>query len=233
MPPTTLPLPHQLLLLALRDEKGTLAFASNVRYGLGGAILAELLLQGRVAVEPGDKKGKKKILVVKDPTPTGDPLLDEALRRVQEAKRRASVRTWVSRFARLKDLHHRLARTLCQQGILREKEDRVLGLFKRRIYPELNPKPERALKERLRRAIFEDGARVDPRLTILISLAHSTRVLEAVFPKKELKARRKRIEAIDNGDLVGKAAKEAIEAMHTAVIAAVAVTTVAAAASGR
>ena len=48
-----LPLYEELMLLALRDEKGTLeSKAGMYGYALGGAILSELLLSGRVTVDP-------------------------------------------------------------------------------------------------------------------------------------------------------------------------------------
>jgi len=51
-----------------------------------------------------------------------------------------------------------------------------------------------------------------------VSLAHNTELLKATFDKKELKSRKKRIKQIVDGEITGKAAKEAIDAMHAAVM---------------
>ena len=53
---TPLYLHEEIMLLALRDEEGTVEFGSMYGYALGGAILAELLLAGRISVEEGKRK---------------------------------------------------------------------------------------------------------------------------------------------------------------------------------
>ncbi len=209
---------EEIMLLALRDEEGTVEFGSMYGYALGGALLAELLLAGRISVE----EGKRKLVNVVSDEPVGQPLVDQCLLQIASAKRRAVVQTWVQRFSAIKNLHHRIAQGLCERGILRAAEDKVLLIFRRQIYPEINPQPERRLIERLRKAIFTDQDRVDPRTTILISLANGANLLRIPFDRKDLKKRRQRIEQLTNGELMGKAASEAIQAAQAAVtIAAV------------
>lgn len=128
---------------------------------------------------------------------------------------------WVSRFARVKKLKHKIAEQLCKRGILRSGEDDVLLVFSRKIYPEINPEPERQIMDRLRDAIFTDTDQVEPRTVVLLSLAKSTNVLKVNFDKKKLKSRKDRIERIINGEVTGKATKEAIEAMQAAVVVAI------------
>jgi len=208
---------EEVMLLALKDEEGTIASGTNYQYALAGAILAELLLKEKIAVE---EQKKKKYAVLKDPTPLGDPVIDECLKKVIQAKRKQQLQTWVSRFSSLKNLKHRTARKLVERGIIRADEDKVLWLFTRKIYPEVDPEPERKMVERMRNAIFTDQEDIDPWTVVLISLADSTGLLKVVFDKKELKSRKKRIEQIVNGELTGKATKEAIQAMQAAVFVA-------------
>jgi len=203
------------MLLALRDEQGTIASGTMYQYAIGAAVLAELLLNKRIAV--GESRRKKLVNLVSS-QPFGEALIDQCLEKISNAKRRASLQTWVSRFASVKNLKHRVARQLCERGILRADEDKILLLFTRKIYPEVNPEPERKLIERLRQAIFTDSKDVDPRTVVLVSLANSTGLLKVVFDKKELKGRKARIEEIINGEITGKAAKEAIQAMQAAVM---------------
>jgi Golgi phosphoprotein 3 len=201
--------------LALRDEQGTIAtgFPEQV---VAGAILAELLLEGRIAVEDT----RKKLVNVLDSKPTGDPIIDECLEKMSTAKRRASLQTWVSRLAGMKNLRHKAALQLCDRRILRADQDKVLFVFKRRIYPEINPVPEKKIIDRLRDAIYNDHAKLDPRTVVLISLANGSDMLRQTFGRKEIKARKKRIEQIENGELTGKATKEVIAACQTALIVA-------------
>jgi hypothetical protein len=213
----TLFLHEEILLLALRDEEGTIASGTLYQYAIGAALLAELLLSKRIEVE---QSGKRKLVNLVSPSPLGEPLIDQCLEKVISAKRRAVLQTWVSRFAGVKNLKHRVARQLCRRGILRADEDKVLLIFTRKIYPEVNPEPEKELIERLRYAIFTDAGDVDPRTVVLLSLANSTGLLKVVFDKKNLKGRKARIKQIVNGEITGKAATEAIQAMQAAVMVA-------------
>jgi len=214
----TLFLHEEILLLALRDEEGTIASGTMYQYAIGAALLAELLLSKRVEVE---QTGKRKLVNFVSTSPLGEPLIDQCLEKVINAKRRAVLQTWVSRFAGIKNLKHRVAQQLCRRGILRADEDKVLLLFTRKIYPEVNTGPERELIRRLEHAIFTDTRDIDPRTVVLLSLANSTGLLKVVFDKKKLKGRKARIKQIVDGEITGKAATEAIQAMQAAVMVAV------------
>lgn len=217
--PDALRLHHELLLLALTDRKGTIAGgASMYGFAIGGALLAELLLGQHVRVV---RRGKKELLEPAPGTrPTGDPLLDECLNRVRTAKRRGTAATWVSRFGHIKQLKHRVARDLCRRGVLRADEDKILGLFRRKTYPELDPKPERELIERLRAVVFGPARDADPRTLVLAALAHTSGLLNVVFDKGDLKRRKEHLQSLVNGELTGVAAKEAIEAFRATMMVA-------------
>ena len=214
---------EEILLLALRDQEGTIAQAGSMyQYAIGAAVPAELLLSQRIAV---DQTSRRKLVDLVDSTPFGEPLLDHCLEKIVTAKRRAALQTWGTRFAGVKNLKHIVAQELCKKGILRADEDKVLMIFTRKIYPEVNPEPELELIERLRQAIFTDTSDIDPRTVVLISLANASGLLRIVFDRKKLKSRKKRIEQIVNGELTGKAARDAIQAMQAAVMVAVIVPT--------
>ena len=114
---------------------------------------------------------------------------------------------------------------MCRHGILRSDEDKVLLIFSRKIYPEINPEPERRIMNRLKKTIFTDTKNVEPRTAVLLSLAKSADVLKVNFDKKELKARKDRIERIIDGEVTGKATKKAIEAMQAVVMMTIITTT--------
>ena len=78
-----------MMLLALKDQEGTVA-ADGVgfAFSLGGSLLAELMLLGKVEIE---EVKKKKFVNLKDSVPVGDPLLDECLGKLRTAKKRAQV----------------------------------------------------------------------------------------------------------------------------------------------
>lgn len=206
---------EKVFLLALRDKEGTVFSSVNYRHAVAGAMLAELMLRKFVSVEV---KGKRKFLKLENQKSTGDEMLDECMLKIKKAKRRASLQTWVHRFTSIKGLKNRTARQLCRKGILNEKEKKVLFIFKQNIYPEVNPKPEKALLEKMEKAIFGTSKNFEPELVILISLCDAVHLLEKIFDRKKVKAQKKRIKAITSGEIVGKATQEAIEAMQAAIM---------------
>jgi len=214
--PEPLLLHEEILLLALRDTEGTFAAGGWHRYALGGAILAELLLAGRIRENPA---GRKKLVEALSPKPLGEPLLDEGLERIRAARRPASLATWVERFAGWKELPHRIAARLCERGILRGDERRILLLFHQRIYPEVKPEPERRLIDRLNRALFGPGTNLEPRTLALVSLAYRAGLLRHTFDKRALRRQRTRIEALIEGEPAGRAVKEAVRNAQAAAAA--------------
>lgn len=208
---------EEILLLALRDEKGTTHFGINYQFAMAGAIVAELLLEKYIKVEIS---GKKKFLKSTNSKPTGDAILDECIEKLNIAKRRAQVGIWVQRFSNLKRLKHRAAENLCKKGILKMEEDKVLLFFSRKVYPEINHKPEKQILDKLYQAIFTDKNDIDAETVILVSICNSTGMLKPLFDKHRLKERNNRIKEITSGNIVGQATKEAIEAMQAAVMVA-------------
>jgi Golgi phosphoprotein 3 len=212
----SLSLPEEILLLALHDEKGSTGVESMYQYAIGGAILAELLMRNRVRLDSSQKRTVHLVTA----KPLGDPLLDECLGRLSAARRPAAAQTWVSRFAGIKRLKHRLAERLCERGILRPDEDKVMLVFSRRTYPQIDPQPEQAVVQRLRQAIFTDSRHLEPRTVVLVALADSAGLLRNVFGKKELRNRKQRIAGIVQGEATAEATREAIEAIQAAVMVA-------------
>ncbi len=217
-----LKLHEEILMLALRDEKGTVeSRAGMYQYAIGGALLSELLLAGCIDVE----QTKKKLVNLVRSERLYDPILEECLELVASAKRRRSAAGWVARFAQIKRLRHRVAERLCRRGILQD-EDKVLLIFKRKVYPTIDAGPERRVIQRLRRAVFQESKTLEPRTGILVALAHGAGLLGVHFDRKELKQRKRRLEQITNGDLIGGATREAVQAAQAAAAAAITAATV-------
>lgn len=203
---------HEVTLLALKDEKGTVESGAYILPAIGAAILSELLLSGRVEIE---SEGKKSFTRVVSTEVLGDDLLDECLQRIHASKKRHKLQTWVTRFSNTKNLRHRVALDLCARGVLRASQDKVMFVFKRRIYPEIHPKPEREIVARLKKAIFGAGP-VDPRTVALVAIAQAANLLKNAVDRKRLKDRKERIKRITSGEATGRAAKDVIEAAQAA-----------------
>jgi len=207
---------EQLLLLALREKQGTVeSKAAMHAFALGGAILAELVLAGRIQID----EDKKQLVGLADGSPLEEPILDEALSLIAAAKRRRRASDWVFRLANLKELRHRIAAQLCQRGILQDSQDKILLIFTRKLYPEIDPQPEQQLVEQLRQAIFEEHEEVASRTAIVLALAHVTGMLGIHFNRKELKQRKQRIERVTSEEALGAATKAAVDSAQAAMFA--------------
>ena len=66
--------------------------------GLRGCVLVELALRGRIALEKTGLRrrslGNRKVVCVSE-TPTGDTLLDEALKHIKDTKPLETTQTWI------------------------------------------------------------------------------------------------------------------------------------------
>ena len=219
-----LSLHQEVMLLSLRDEKGT-SVGGFYQYALAGAMLSELLIQQRIICNDD----KQQTVAVISEEPLGDELLDELARMILESKKARGLQHWVNQAASIKDLHHRLAQQLCKMGILKHEQDKVLWIFTRQVYPEIDPTCENEIRNRMGEIMFHDDVKPDHRTAILIALASHAGLLSWNFDKALLKEHRKRIDQIANGELLAAGAtKGAIEAMQAAIIAATTAATVAA-----
>lgn len=208
---------QQLMLLLLKDEEGTILSGVFYQQALAGAFIADLLLSRHIEIVT---ERRAKYINLLSSTPMGDDLLDECIDRIQSAKRRANLRTWISRFSSLKHLKHRAAASLCRRGILRMEEDTILLLFKRKIYPEINPIPEKEIINRLEAAIFTDTNDITAETVVLLAICDSADILKKLFDKKKLKAKKERIKQIVNGEIIGQATREVIESVQAAIMVA-------------
>lgn len=213
-------LAEDLLLLLTEDDTGKLAAPSTeVDVALGGALLVELTLMQRVDVAT-DERVREGRLVVRDPDPTGDGLLDKALTIVgqKEGKKPQGVVARLGKRTRV-----RLYERLVAGGVLRAEEDRILGIFPTHRWPSKDAAHESSVRAGLVRALRE-GATADARTGALISLLLALKAVHKVvdpasvgLSKKELNANAKRIA---EGDWAAKVVRQAIDSMNAAVIAA-------------
>jgi hypothetical protein len=155
------------LLLLTDDETGQLnASGTEVDVALGGALLAELAWTGRVDVAGSDERVREGRLVVRDPGPTGDSLLDEALAGVaqQEGKKPQSVVGRLGKRTRVR-LYERLA----EGGVVRAAEGRVIGIFPSHRWPAEDTAYEASVRAGLAAAL-RNGTTTDARTCALVSL---------------------------------------------------------------
>jgi hypothetical protein len=210
------PLCEKLLLLLL-DRDGKLVSGSATGYLLAGALLADLVLRGRVDMAGQGDPVKPGRVLVRSPVPTGDSLLDDALDRVQrkQGDRPSSVIGPLSKGTRRAVLER-----LITAGTIREASRNVLGLFPIRSWPSVDRRPA----ERARHAVHdvvEHGMRPGPETAVLISLLLAGGVLHKVQPTTDRKAQKQRAEQLAQTDWASTATLKALRHIAGAVSEAV------------
>jgi hypothetical protein len=204
-------LPEELVLLAYADDGSTELDRSTLDYGLGGALLLELTLAGRI--ESVDGK-----VVVRDPSPTGDPLVDDALQQIVAVSRDRGPGHWVSRLSR--GVRQRVLDRLVADGILLRQEDKVLWVFPRTRFPAaggVEAPVEIESRQRLWAAVAGSGP-VEPRTAALCALAAATGLDRRIFDRLPRSQAKVRLAEIGEGIWAAAAVRKVIEEVQAAVV---------------
>lgn len=190
---------EEVLLLGLKDKEGYTSFWNDsISSGLRGCILIELGLRGRVELEKAGMRRKgllsRKVLV-KSETPTGDVLLDEALKHMKDTDPPETVQSWIEYLSgetwnplklryQLKNVRERLAKNLVEKGVLTTEKQNFL-LFDMTTHPLTDNVAKSRLVKKVQDAVLgkwvNDAQRMDKRLLSLLLLAHASDVLENAF----------------------------------------------------
>src|SRR5690606_4267642 len=160
------------LLLTLDDVTGKAVVDASYREQVAaGALLVELALLRRADLAGDGDGGRVGRIVVRDPSPTGNVLLDEALG-VVRAREGSRPKALVAPLARLKPAARAIA-SLAERGVLRREEGRVLGIFPTTRWPAADTRHEDAVRADLRRVLVEGGD-PDERTAALVAVLSAT-----------------------------------------------------------
>lgn len=196
---TRLTLMEEVLLLGLKDREGYTSFWNDcISSGLRGCMLVELALRGRLQLEACGVRRKSLLarkVICKSDAPTGDVLLDEALKHIKETQPPESVQSWIELLSgetwnplklhyQLRNVRERLAKNLVEKGVLTTEKQNFL-LFDMTTHPLTNSTIKQRLVKKVQDSVLEkwinDPHRMDKRVLALILLAHSSDVLENAF----------------------------------------------------
>ncbi|KAK2871390.1 hypothetical protein Q8A67_023917 [Cirrhinus molitorella] len=196
---TRLTLMEEVLLLGLKDREGYTSFWNDcISSGLRGCMLIELAIRGRLQLEASGMRRKSLLtrkVICKSDAPTGDMLLDEALKHVKETQPPETVQSWIELLSgetwnplklhyQLRNVRERLAKNLVEKGVLTTEKQNFL-LFDMTTHPLTNNTIKQRLVRKVQEAVLEkwvnDPQRMDKRLLALLFLAHSSDVLENAF----------------------------------------------------
>ena len=207
---------EDLVLLTLQQGGGRLTAPNVTGVGLMGAELVRLAASGRVDIDSGR-------IQVLDPAPTGDAEADAALASLAAQQRPPRAKAWCSRPRRgICDAY--LTRLAAAGAIIAQEQTR-LGFIRVRRWQVTDPARAQAARARLD-AIARGTGEVDLAQAAFGGLAHAIGLSGSLYPGKDGRAARKRLEAVADGGVTaepaGHAAPHAVHAAsHAAVSAAV------------
>lgn len=207
---------EELLLLLVNDEGKDESWGTYRGYGLAGAVLADLVVAGRLELDAA----KDPRMTIVDVSSMGHPVLDVGLAALEgrDGKRLSSMISG----GRLKP-EGAIAQSLADAGVVRIEEKRMLGMVPAR-YPVLDPAPEQATRRRIASVLRGSTPPTEADLAILGILEGLSVTKKVIGPDTELdtrqlKARVKEL-AADNpsGTAVGRSVQSMAAAMTTAAI---------------
>ncbi len=197
--------PEEIMLMILEDEDGKILHVPelSMRCVLSGAVLMELALQNKIDTD-------LKRLVVVDPTPTGDEMLDPTLAMIVQSEGDYNAKFWVEKCALNADEIKKLAlNRLVSKKILEKVDDKFLWVFSTRRYPLIDGKAEQEVKIRIMDLLFSDKL-PDPRDIVIISLVEASGIFKHILSESEHKRSLNRIKQIRNMDLLGRAVTNSV-----------------------
>lgn len=227
-------LAEDLLLLVTDDASGRLsAPAEQVDAGLGGANLVELTLRNKVDLTGEQDPGKRGRIIVRDPSPAGDAVLDAALQILiaRQGRKPSKVIKPLS-----KNLRRTLYQRLADRGVVRAERGKILGVFPTRRWPAHDASEEAEVRRLMTQALVQQVV-PDTRTATLIALVHAVWRLDKIvdarqhgLSKRELRAR---AAAIAKGNWASEAVRKAIQEMMEAAFVAIGAATTSSAGSRR
>jgi hypothetical protein len=212
---------EDLLLLVTDDASGRLsALVAAVDAGLGGANLVELTLRGKVDLTGGQDQGRPGRIVVRDPSPAGDAVLDAALE-IVIARQGQKPSTVIGPLS--KNLRRTLYQRLADSGVVRAERGKILGVFPAQRWPAQDASHETEVRRLMTQALVQQEA-PDTRTAALIALVHAVGCEDKIVDPRQYglsrRELRRRAKEIAKGNWASEAVRKAIEEMMAAVMAA-------------
>ena len=127
-----------------------------------------------------------------------------------EGASRHDARYWVEYVAQYAyEIRARALDRLVEAGVLQQRDDRFLWVFRARRYPIIDGKVDREVKLRIMGVLFSDEI-PDPRDIVIIALADVCGLFRELLSKRELERAAARINQVRKLDLIGQAVSQAV-----------------------
>ncbi len=210
---------EELLVLLLNEQDGDFSHLSarSLDFALTGAVLMDLAFEGRIDTDA-------EALILTDPTPVGDDLLDPILADIVAAWDDLDPQPpefWLRRFMAQADaLRTQALRRLVNRGILDTDDTHTLFSLSHRVartrrYMTVDGQYERQIHDRIMDIIFSEDIPA-PSDVVCIALAHACGFFQRILTGPEYEEVQDRITLIAGLDLIGQAIPNAIRKLNVA-----------------
>ncbi len=201
---------EKLMLIALDKEKGMVTGSGTfLSYALSGALLAELLHQGRIAIE-------KKMVIVKDSTPTDNVLYDEVLAELNRSVKNRTLNYWIPKLLRTtRPLLKRVGDNLQEKGLVRREDKKLLRIFPITKFYVAQPDIRQGFVSEMVEALVL-VREPDWEMNMLISLLHACSMLLRHFERDERREVSRRARAMVKENIIAKTVERIIAAIQAA-----------------
>ena len=208
---------EEILLLMLDDDGIFLPTRGGaVEYILAGAVLMDLAFANRI-------DNDLEHLTCLDATPTGNPILDQALAHIASSQPK-DPRGWIETLAGqdTTEIRQQALASLIERGILESQDKKFLWVFRARRYPTIDGRVEREARLRIADVLLSDDI-PDPRDVAMICLVDASGFLRDIFSTRELERATPRIEQLRKMDLIGHEVGSVIAEIERSVMMAMAI----------
>ena len=209
---------EEIMLLILDDDGSFLPTRGGaVEYILAGAVLMELAFANRIDTD-------LEHLTCLDTTPTGNPILDQALAHIANSSQPKDTRGWIETLAGqdTTEIRQQALASLIERGILESQDKKFLWVFRARRYPTIDGRVEREVRLRISDVLLSDDI-PDPRDVAMICLVDAAGFLRDVFTAGELERATPRVEQLRKMDLIGHEVGSVIAEIERSVMMAMAI----------
>jgi hypothetical protein len=204
---------EECYLLSIHEGKGTIMASKedDLRFVLGGALLAELALMRKIGLKDNQR------LEVLDSTPPEDDILIEALETIKSAEKERKISYWINVFIQKPDkFRKRLAKRLVQAGVVSQEDDRFQWVIPAPNSSDQNASAKYLMKNRIRDLVLA-SAQAESREIALLSLVKASNLLDLIFVKDERKLADRRIHELVVAEALKNPALQTIEAIAVVV----------------
>jgi len=174
---------EELLILSIHEAKGTFfgSTEDQLKPGLGGAILAELALMGRIQTSNNHR------LQLIDDSQTEDAVLNETLAALKESEKDRKFGYWINALSHRTEKFRRcIVESLIKKGVVTLDEDRLFWVIPSPVQAETKASAKYLRIRQLRDAVLAQED-IQTRDIVLLSLIRACGLLDLVFLRDERK----------------------------------------------